>query len=124
MFVNPSVFNIYLTDNQSASIKEHCRLLSVQNSWGTQVEIIAAATYFKAPVYIYEHVPSSGNWKWKITKPIQSKDFRYPTTEESFAATSHFEVSYATNHYNCIVSKDNRLPDLPPKSESWVEIDT
>ena len=125
--LNSSVFKVHLTDNQSVSIEEHCRLLKIQNSWRTQVEIIAVATYFQAPVYIYVCVLSSGNWKWTITKPIQRKSLTYPTTEKSFVMPNHFEMSFAMNHYNCIVSKDNKLPNLPPvirKSESWVEIDT
>ena len=124
--LNPTVFKVYLTSNQSASIKEHCRLMNVQNSWGTHVEIIVAATYFHAPVYIHEFVPSSGNWKWKLTKPIKRKDLIYPSTAKSFGSLSHFEISYVNNHYNCIVSKDNhKLPSSPPiitKSEFWVEI--
>ena len=123
--LNPSVFKVYLTDNQSASIEEHCRLLKIQNSWGTQVEIIAVATYFQAAVYVYECVPSSGNWKWTITKPIQRKSLKCPTIEKAFVKPSHFEMSFALNHYNCIVSKDNKIPNLPPvirKSESWIEV--
>lgn len=126
--LNPSVFQVYLTDNQSASIEEHCKLLKIQNAWGTQVEIIAVATYFQVPVYVYVCVPSPGNWKWTMTKPIQGKSLTYPATEKSLVKPSHFEISFAMNHYNCIVSKDNnKLSKFPPvirKTESCVEIDT
>lgn len=126
--LNNAIFKVYLTSNQSSSIEEHCQLLNGYNSWGTQVEIIAVATYFHVPVYIYKHVPSTGDWKWTCTQPIQNNDLRYPRMEECFTTPSHFELCYAMNHYDCIVSKDENVlsTTLPvtTKSESWIEIDT
>ena len=57
--LNETIFRVYLTPNQSQSIHDHVKLLSNNSSWGTQVELIAAASYFQTSIFIYEYSPTS-----------------------------------------------------------------
>ena len=49
--LNKEVFEGKLTDLNEPSIREHVHKLLCPNTWGTHVEIMAAATYFQVLVY-------------------------------------------------------------------------
>lgn len=129
---NASTFEVYLTPNQSQSIHEHVQLILKNNSWGTQVELIAAATYFQVPIYVYEYLPSSRSGKWTCVKPINNRKHLNCTTvtsifDEQFNISSHFELYHTKDvHYDCIVSKDTgSVPIIPPtldKTESYLDM--
>jgi len=46
-----------------------------KNSWGTQVELIAAATYFQVPIYAYKYSSMSCAGKRICVKPIDNKKY-------------------------------------------------
>ena len=129
--LNETIFRVYLTPNQSQSIHDHVKLFSNNSSWGTQVELIAAASYFQASIFIYEYLPTSKSGKWTCVKPINTK-FNFPVTDkhhppEQFNVPSHFELYHTSNlHYDCIVSKDTGIvPTVPPSMSTtvcWLDI--
>jgi len=129
---NPTIFKVYLTSNQSQSIHEHVQLISKENSWGTQVELIAAATYFKVPIYVYEYSSMSSTGKWICVKPIDNKKqlhfYAINTIEQVINVPSHFELYHTKDvHYDCIVSKDtgfvSTVPPFFDKTESYLDIE-
>ena len=59
------------------TIEAHIRKLGIPSAWGTQIEMLAFATYFKTPIFIAQKVNASGVHNWKIVKPL-SADVSYP----------------------------------------------
>ena len=49
--LNKEVFESKLTAVNVSSIRKYVHKLLTPNTWGTHVEIMAAATYFQVPVY-------------------------------------------------------------------------
>ena len=95
------------------------------------MELIAAATYFQVPIFVYEYSSRSRTGKWTCVKPLNNKKhLRFNvsnTSPEQFNVPSHFELYHTEDlHYDCIVSKDTGfVPTIPPSiniTESWLDI--
>ena len=67
--------------------------MGTPNTWGTQVELFAIATYYQVPVYMY--VVDDANLRWEVFKPLSNAaHLHYPITMdgESFTPHGHFEL--------------------------------
>lgn len=93
------------------TVLEHVMKLSVSNSWGTDLEILAAASYYQIPAFYCCKNNITREWVWNRIDPVApSSQLRYPLiVDNTFPIESkptHFELVYWTNtHYDGIVSK-------------------
>ena len=76
------------------------------------MEVIAAATVFKVPIFFIS--PSTEEMKWNIIYPLNNSSVHYPAfpdvdvDETSFLRPSHFELLYHQNyHYDAVVAVNN-----------------
>ena len=107
---NQSTFQKHLPSGQT--IQDHIKKLSHPCSWGTDLEIIVATTYFQIPTYYCCIESKKKQWVWCCVNPLVPTQFRYPVVVDhtipnlAEPLTSHFELVYWKNtHYDSIVSK-------------------
>ena len=88
--------------------------------WGTQVELAAAATYFKVPLFGCTPHPQTQQYYWLCFNPLQGK-FQYPDIGNGDEALkpislSHIELcNTSAVHYDCVLRADNMFPTECPK---------
>ena len=78
-------------------MREHLRHIGMPDTWGTHVELFAAATYFNIPVYTFVADPK--NLRWEVYKPLTTKNLHYPVTvnnEDELFTTQHVKVNNNT----------------------------
>ena len=107
--------------SRESSILEHTKQVSNLGSWGTDLELLAAAMYFQIPVYYCCVDNKTNQWLWNRIQPIASPtDLRYPIVVDSYperaVAPTHFEIVYwRDTHYDSIISKETGSPStIPP----------
>ena len=72
---NERVFTSHLpqqSHSQQSSILEHVKRISNPGTWGTDLELLAAATYFQIPVYFCCTDNVTDKWLWNHVQPIAS----------------------------------------------------
>ena len=90
-----------------SNIEAHIHKMATPSKWGTDLEIIAAATYFQKPIFYVTN--ASNTFHWEVIHPLKSSSALHypevvdcPGTPETF---THLELEYISNaHYNSIVS--------------------
>ena len=125
--LNNELFSGVLTSINKPTIEEHITHMGIPNTWGTQVELFAIATYYQVPVYTY--IVEDANLRWKVFKPLSNAaHLHYPITMdgESFTPHGHFELLYYRNsHCDSIVDNTTEKPSttepqLQPLGDSSV----
>ena len=104
------------------SMKDHITKLCFPGSWGTDLEILAATSYYKIPAYFSSIDNTTKQWIWGCMKPLvaQFSWFSNPVVVESNLSIvplpSHFELVYWSNtHYDSIISQDgDTVSTIPP----------
>ena len=116
--LNMQKFGTYLTPSQSeeTTIADHIVNMAKPCAWATQVELLAATSYFQVPVYSCHK--SNDKYTWNVFKPIRtSEDLNFPA-DGSYPAPAlhHFEIVYHTEtHYDSILNiTSNRVSRNPP----------
>ena len=128
--LNSEIFSGLLLSVNKRTMREHLRHIGMPDTWGTHVELFAAATYFNIPVYTFVADPK--NLRWEVYKPLTTKNLHYPVTvnneDELFTTQqSHMELLYYPNtHYDSI--KGRRLqytlylrPRPGSKCNQWIK---
>ena len=116
------------------NIEEHCTNVGTLSTWATEVEVIAAATIFRVPVYFCT-VKSDSMPTWNVTHPLSESKWllNYPELPEidqsiPLLRPKHFELLYYENcHYDAIVSCESgevciSTPDLPGGHSEVVDL--
>ena len=109
--LNQQKFLSHLPGQAESSMREHIKKISLLGSWGTDVDILAAASYFQIPVYYCCVDKKSKQWVWNCIEPIARPDqLRYPIVVDSYPARevspTHIELVYwRDTHYDSIVSR-------------------
>ena len=124
---NQQLFATHLHPTES-SIATHVYKMAEPFKWGTDLEIIATATYFQKPIYYVTNSPS-GTFHWEVTLPLKESCLRYPEVVDYPSipeAFTHLELQYINGqHYNSIVSTDtgHRALDIPtiPQYDVYIE---
>ena len=105
---NREEFSKFLLPVNCPTISEHIRTMSLPNTWGTHVELIALATVLQIPVYICSQ-NGTRVW-WEVTRPLPTKHIKFPlivTGNSLFQEREHFDhielLYYREQHYNAIV---------------------
>ena len=108
--LNQSVFAKYLSPPVTASsVTEHIQRILHPQTWGTHMEVKAAATFFGVPVY-YTKAVQTGGYCWECREPLLITGLRFPEVvnypkSDSQHPISHFELAYFVNtHCDSIVS--------------------
>lgn len=111
--LNEKVFANYLIDGVNCStVKQQVQHMMKPSSWGTHMEIVAAATLFRIPVY-YCTQSTPGQFTWGVFHPIAADRISFPVFTEDLLmnpfTTSHIEMYYHSSdggsaHYDAIVS--------------------
>ena len=100
-------------------IQEHIKHMAKPNVWGTQVEIVAAASLFQIPVY-YCSKNSNGDYIWGVFKPIPPQNIAFPRVVDPVfmdrQQIKHFELLYYTDtHYDAVMSAETgSVSESPP----------
>ena len=78
--LNKSVFQNYLLSQVNTNtITSHIESILRLYVWGTDMEVIAAASLFQIPVYFTkESDPVDGEYHWQAIYPLPSEKLRYP----------------------------------------------
>ena len=95
--------------------------------WGTQVELLAASSFFQVPIYYCQ--ASQGTHTWNMLGPVsETQNLKYPADiNNQGIKVKHFELMYHTGvHYDSIILKPKyRVSTTPPSlsgSTSYMEI--
>ena len=125
--LNQCVFTNYLSPPTTATaITEHIKKMLSPQIRGTHIEVVAAATFFKKPVY-FTKARSNGMYQWECHYPLPPNGLHFPEITDppdfqSATPITHFELAYATNtHYDSIVLQQTGRPSpQPPPMEKRV----
>ena len=81
--INPHYFEPLLMSRNEPTISAHLNKMSRPCSWGTHIEILAAATLFEVPVYEYVQSLECSENHWEVHHPLVSahKLSQLPITE-------------------------------------------
>ena len=99
-------------------IEYHLNGMKSDRIWGTDLEIHAAASLWKIPIYVCTQNPNDPKYFWVLFKPINSSELVLPEECQQLtlsAGVHHFELLHAWRcHYDVIIGPDGHLPDFPP----------
>lgn len=121
--LNPSKFTPFLMSINKPTFEEHIRHIGTPQTWGTHIEVLAVATYYKFPVYFLNKKRGEEVFKWNVIKPLCTDNMSYPflVEEDGFLASTeatHIEIVYYCSHYNSITCLDtDRASRLKPVTE-------
>ena len=64
--------------------------------WGTQVELLAASSFFQVPIYYCQ--ASQGTYTWNMLRPVsETRNLKYPADTNTLGIkVKHFELMYHT----------------------------
>ena len=121
---NAKVFSLLVM--QYPDLDAHIKAMMQPCVWATQLEIVALATYFQVPVYIFNE--STGQWEHH--KPLA--DLRLSCQERTMVLSGvastlmRFELFYRPSHYDAILPTHEQ-PSIDPPSlsseEHWMVLD-
>ena len=129
MVNNPKIFNQLCTVIHGESLQQRCQRMSQQGIWASTVELIATATAFQVPVYVFcqPHIPVNNEWKWlkyspRATCNVNTNPDFYQLVNAAKAIKPEYgiELSYHNqSHFNCVLPLDASSPlPLPQLSSS------
>ena len=125
--LNKDQFANYLTISDATNINDHICSMARPFVWGTQVELLAASSFFQVPICYCQ--ASQGTYRWHMLGPVsETQNLKYPADTHTLGIkVKHFELVYHTGvHYDSIVNQStNRVSTTPPSlsgSTSYMEI--
>lgn len=71
------------------TIEEHIKYIGTPCTWGTHIEILAAATYYKLPIYFVSRKNDESVFKWK---PLRADHMNYPVLTDENEFLLHTEA--------------------------------
>ena len=87
--LNSSTFSQYLMPINQPTITEQVKYMSRPCVWGTHLEVKAAATLFKLPIFFCTQSSQNGPFSWSVVQPITPGNISFPIiTEETFGKMS------------------------------------
>lgn len=108
---NSDIFQSYCTED----ITNHLLRIKLQKTWGTHVELQAAACLLELPIYVCTQKSGSGQFYWEVFKPLKTK-FTIPKNKiEKPCGIHHYEICHTMRmHYDIITARDGSMPFEPP----------
>ena len=125
---NCSFFSPLLTELNASDIDSYIIQMLRPGTWGTHIELLAAATFFQVPVYILK-LSQNQQLKWEVYNPLGPQDnFRYqlcPVIDvgaEDFNRPDHFELLHSFGcHYDSITSFTESPTRRPTIEETHID---
>lgn len=105
---NKEVFKKFVT---FLSLEEHLKKMLMCNTWATQVEINAAASFLQIPLYICTQRTMSLLYYWELYKPLHCK----PLGVTQKFSVYHVELAHVERCHYEVITMDGSLPLHPPK---------
>ena len=108
--LNQAIFEHFLMPVNRPTILDHIHYMLRHDNWGTHIELLAAACYYRVPVYFCSSAISRLGPHWQTIQPLHQHTFRYPNLAgsplEDVPGPSHFELQYydINSHFNSVVS--------------------
>ena len=106
------------------TIEEHIKKIGMPYTWGTHIEVLAAATLYGISVYITRQ-SSSGSYFWEEIKPLKADGFSSPVVPSEllpheYEVPNHMELSYMSGvHYDSVVNMiTNKVPEHIPQKQT------
>ena len=127
VYANSNIFMPHIQQRcqSQMEVRQYCLAMDVSGVWGTELEILAAATMLQAPVYTYTQINSkSYRWlRYLPLSPAHSVTCKYHDSVQRLVhmikpADYHLELfHFNSSHYDVIVAdnEDSRL-SFPPLS--------
>ena len=115
---NTSIFSSLLTSINEPDMSSHIKKMLRPGTWGSHVELLAAATYFQVPIYILKE----NQCVWEVLKPLgPPQNFKYQLLPEidieaeDFRLPHHIELLHSNNcHYDSLISTAGCTSSSPP----------
>ena len=77
--------------------------MAKNGTWGTQVELLGAATFYKVPIYIASTSQNHQEFHWRKYTPLTN----LTSAKEAHASKSHIELAHLNScHFVAIVPID------------------
>ena len=73
--LNSSLTQFYCDDN----IYDHISRVKYLTTWGTHVELVAAAFLLQIPIYVCTQKCGNGEYYWELFKPIETVVYDSPS---------------------------------------------
>ena len=111
---------------RSVDIRNYCRSMDTGGVWGTEIELLAAATLLQTPVYTYTQMGNANAYRWSRFHPLATPTNTVCNYDAGVKKLVHMPkpsdwhmelLHFGGCHYDLIVSvhQQNRL-DFPPLS--------
>ena len=107
---NSDVFKSFLFNGNTMA--DHISRILHPSTWGTLMEILAAASLFHVPIYECVQSNHSGSYHWEVHHPITKVDCQLANNDflQKSVIPSHFELFYKKNlHYDCVIDKHTKV---------------
>ena len=127
VYANSNIFMPHIQQRYQSQVevRQYCLAMDASGVWGTELEILAAATMLQAPVYTYTQT-NSKSYQWLRYLPLSSAHSvtcKYHDSVQRLVhmikpADYHLELfHFNSSHYDVIVAdnEDSRL-SFPPLS--------
>ena len=105
------IFSKYLMDVNEKHFKDHLRKIICPYTWGTHIEILAAASLFQIQLY-YIALDETEHYRYEVVHPCAKIHCVTQRLLKPLLLT-HFEIIHQYgNHYNSIMATNTRKPHL------------
>ena len=112
--LNREIFQAYCEED----ITDHLSKMKHERSWGTHVELQAAASLLQLPIYVFTQKNGSDDYYWEVFKPIRNGQtvLKFPESDtENPRAVHHYEICHNMRcHYDIMTLSDGLRPIEPP----------
>ena len=110
---NRNRFEQYIMEG---TFDDHIIAMKREGAWGSQVELFAAATYFRMPLYVCSPHPATKEYRWLYFPPVNHCELvEHKSIPRMPINIQHIELCHSAGcHYDCVVDKQNTFPTTPP----------
>lgn len=119
---NHDIFSKYCTP--TSNFQEHITRMKYDTIWGTDLEILAAASYLQLPVYVCTQRSKTLEYYWTRFKPLHglnSPKEHYFSDIPQTKTIHHLEICHRDRcHYDAVKMADGWRPIHPPPLNNTV----
>ena len=110
---NTNVFQAYV--KPGTSIAEHITTMRREGTWGTELELFAAASFCQLPFHVCWLHAETREYKWLEFPPEDPAQLTFEGGRPEKPALRHAELCNTNgDHYDTVITIDKRIPTSPP----------
>ena len=114
---NTNVFKAYV--KPGTSIAEHITIMRREGTWGTELELFAAASFYQLPFHVCWPHPQTREYKWLEFPPKDHAQLTFKGDMPEKPALRHAELCNTNaNHYETIITINGHIPTSPPRQQA------